>query len=440
MIEFTVSSSMLMMPRKLPHSAWLGHIPFASWLLEIQRPRSIVELGTHRGASFLALCQAVEALQLTSRVYAVDTWAGDEHAGFYGNEIYAELRDYQQRHYAGISEMMRMRFDEAIDYFEDGTVDLLHIDGLHTYDAVKEDFESWAPKLSERAVVLFHDTCVHEREFGVWRYWREISSSYPSFEFTHTHGLGVLLVGPDRCERLLQLAQASAAGDFATVNHLFDCLGRNIKNVEEIERVNAGLAAAHAELGRVGQEQQRLVAENERFQASQEELSAERERLSLEAARLREVESSLREKDAQFTQTEQSLDGRLQESERQLFVERSRLTQQETRIHELEALLRDKEAQFLEAEQSINAVKQQAVEADGVRYARLEAELPKIVGTLSGLEQRLSETLSETREIVTEARELSVAAVVDVVLPRLEQQNAKFDQLLRPWWQRNQSK
>lgn len=387
MIEFTVSSSMLMMPRKLPHSAWLGHIPFASWLLEIQRPRSIVELGTHRGASFLALCQAVESLQLSSRVYAVDTWAGDEHAGFYGNEIYAELRDYQQRHYAGISEMMRMRFDEAIEYFEDGTVDLLHIDGLHTYDAVKEDFESWAPKLSERAVVLFHDTCVHEREFGVWRYWGEISSSYPSFEFTHTHGLGVLLVGPDRCERLLQLAQASAKGEFATVNHLFDCLGRNIKNVEEIERVNAGLAAAHAELGRVGQEQQRLVAENGRFQASEQQLSAERDLLNQEAARLR-----------------------------------------------------DKEAQLLEAEQSIHAVKQQAVEADGVRYARLEAELPKIAGTLAGLEQSLSETLSETRQIVTEARELSVAAVVDVILPRLEEQNTKFDQLLRPWWQRNQSK
>lgn len=440
MIEFTVSSSMLMMPRKLPHSAWLGHIPFASWLLEIHRPRSIVELGTHRGASFLALCQAVESLQLSSRVYAVDTWEGDEHAGFYGNEIYAELRDYQQRHYAGISEMMRMRFNEAIEYFEDGTVDLLHIDGLHTYDAVKEDFESWAPKLSERAVVLFHDTCVHEREFGVWRYWREISCSHPSFEFTHTHGLGVLLVGPERCERLLQLAHASAAGEFATVNHLFDCLGRNIKNVEEIERVNAGLAAAHGQLGRVGQEQQRLMAENERLHASEEQLSAERDCLTQEAARLREVESSLREKEAQFTRSEQALKGRLQESEQQLFVEKSRLTQQEAKIHRLQALLSEKETQFLKAEQSIDEVKQRAVEADGVRYARLEAELPKIVGTLSGMEQRLSETLSETRQIVTEARELSVAAVVDAVLPRLEEQNLKFDQLLRPWWQRNQSK
>ena len=43
MIDFSLSPSMLLMPRKLPHSAWLGHIPFASWLLEVTRPQLIVE-------------------------------------------------------------------------------------------------------------------------------------------------------------------------------------------------------------------------------------------------------------------------------------------------------------------------------------------------------------------------------------------------------------
>lgn len=260
MIDFSLSPSMLLMPRKLPHSAWLGHIPFASWLLEVTRPQLIVELGTHNGASFLAFCQAIEAQQISSRVFAVDTWQGDEHAGFYGNEIYAELRDYQQRHYAGISEMMRMRFDQALEYFADGSIDLLHIDGLHTYDAVREDFETWRSKLSTRAVVLFHDSCVRERGFGVWQYWSEVSSQFPSFEFSHTHGLGVLLVGQDQPEVLLRLADASRDGGFSAINQLFDAFGRNIKNVEEIERVNCGLTAAHGEIRRLNAEQERLCA------------------------------------------------------------------------------------------------------------------------------------------------------------------------------------
>ncbi len=267
MIDFPLSPNMLMMPRKLPHSAWLGHIPFASWLVEVVRPKSIVELGTHNGASFLAFCQAVETQQVSARVFAVDTWEGDEHAGFYGNEIYAELRDYQQRHYAGISEMMRMRFDQALEYFADGSVDVLHVDGLHTYEAVREDFETWRSKLSPRAVVLFHDSCVRERGFGVWQYWSEISSQFPSFEFTHTHGLGVLLVGEEQPQALLQLSEAARDGQFATINQFFDALGRNIKNVEEIERVNQGLTAAHGEIGRLNGEVSRLNAEEARLHA-----------------------------------------------------------------------------------------------------------------------------------------------------------------------------
>ncbi|MDY4294406.1 class I SAM-dependent methyltransferase [Xanthomonas sp. LF02-5] len=256
MIGFAFSSSMLMIPRSLSLSAWLGHIPFASWLIEQLKPQSIVELGTHRGASFLAFCQAVDEQMLTARVFAVDTWEGDEHAGFYGEDVYNELHTYQQRYYAGISEMLRMRFSEALQYFADGSVDLLHIDGLHTYQAVREDFESWLPKLSSRAVVLFHDTCVREREFGVWQYWDEISRQYPSFEFTHTHGLGVLLVGEDRNPELVKLAEVAADGQFAPINHLFDALGRSVKGMEEIERLYVALATERAEIARLTQEQQ----------------------------------------------------------------------------------------------------------------------------------------------------------------------------------------
>ncbi|MFG3448724.1 class I SAM-dependent methyltransferase [Stenotrophomonas sp. NPDC047960] len=305
MIDFSFSPAMLMMPRKLPHSAWLGHIPFASWLLEVQRPELIVELGTHNGASFLALCQAVEAQQLGARVFAIDTWEGDEHAGFYGNEIYAELRDYQQRHYAGISEMMRLRFDQALEYFADGSVDLLHVDGLHTYDAVREDFESWRVKLSPRAVVIFHDSCVRERGFGVWQYWSEISKQFPSFEFTHTHGLGVLLVGEQQPEKLLHLAAAASRGEFAGINQLFDSLGRNIKNVEEIERVNGGLVAAHHEIRRLNVEEARLREELDRSAVQASEQIA---RLSLEEARLRALlESDAKEAHERYAAVESQL-------------------------------------------------------------------------------------------------------------------------------------
>lgn len=224
----------------------MGHIPFAGWLTEAIRPAIFVELGTHYGTSYLAFCQAVVANGLATRCFAVDTWEGDEHAGVYGEKIYGELHGYHATKYGAFSRLMRMTFDDAVGYFDDGSIDLLHIDGLHTYEAVRHDFETWLPKLSRRGVIIFHDTCVREREFGVWRFWGEISQRYPSFEFTHSHGLGVLAVGEEIPVPLQALLAATGEESGLLVNEMFESLGRTIDANFEIERLNRALAHEQA--------------------------------------------------------------------------------------------------------------------------------------------------------------------------------------------------
>ena len=176
--------------------AWLGHLPFAAWLLKQLRPSLFVELGTHSGNSYFSFCQAAREEELAVKCYAVDTWQGDEHAGSYGNEVFEQVNAHNQSHYAGFSRLLRITFDDAVNYFSVGSVDLLHIDGLHTYEAVKHDFDTWLPKLAPGAVVLFHDINVRERGFGVWKLWEELQARYAEHhEFVHSHGLGVLRIG-----------------------------------------------------------------------------------------------------------------------------------------------------------------------------------------------------------------------------------------------------
>lgn len=218
-------------PRRVttPHS-WLGHIPFAIWLVEFIKPRAIVELGVHTGNSFFAFCQGMSQAGLDTRVFGVDTWAGDSHAGFYEEQIYREVIEYNNANYALQATLLRMTFDDALEQVADASIDLLHIDGLHTYDAVKHDFETWLPKLSDRAVVLFHDTEVKRDSFGVHRFWDEIVQIYPGFRFHHSNGLGVLFVGQHVHVELVELFKdCSEEGLTQNMHNFFTVAGERLE-------------------------------------------------------------------------------------------------------------------------------------------------------------------------------------------------------------------
>jgi len=207
-------------------SSWNEHIPLAMFLVEILQPRVIVELGTQRGVSYCAFCQAVEELTLGTRCYAVDTWVGDAHAGMYKESVFQDLQEFHRR-YDSFSTLLRMTFDEALPRIADVSVDLLHIDGLHFYEAVKKDYESWLPKVGERGVVILHDTVEMAREFGVHQLWAELSPRFPSFNFEHGHGLGILAVGPQVPLPMLDFLRSANEKPEAT-RALFSSLGRRI--------------------------------------------------------------------------------------------------------------------------------------------------------------------------------------------------------------------
>jgi hypothetical protein len=214
-------------------SAWLEHIPFAFAVMHMCQPNTFVELGTWKGDSYCAFCQAVIQLQLPTRCTAIDTWQGDDHAGPLRATVFPALKQYHDAKYAGFSTLKQATFDQAVKDFADGSIDLLHIDGLHTYEAVKHDYESWRPKVSARGVVMFHDTQVREKDFGVWKLWEEISLNRPSFNFRHGHGLGVLALGADAPPALLRFLKI-ASSDGESVWAYFEALGQYVITLKQL--------------------------------------------------------------------------------------------------------------------------------------------------------------------------------------------------------------
>ena len=216
--------------------AWVQHIPFANYLIEVLKPDTFVELGTHSGNSYFAFCQAVNNLNINTKCYAIDTWEGDDHAGFYGNDVFQRINQINEENFKQFSVLMRMTFDEGQQYFNDKTIDLLHIDGLHTYEAVKHDFETWLPKMSEKGVVIFHDTNVKEREFGVWQLFEELEKKYTTFQFIHGYGLGVVCTGKTINPEFIEFVKEAQAKP--QVQNLFATLGDRVLVKQEKHDLN----------------------------------------------------------------------------------------------------------------------------------------------------------------------------------------------------------
>lgn len=276
MRRLRIGDELLWTPERLvPFEHWLGHIPFAFWLIKTLQPRRLAELGAHRGNSYCAFCQAITTLKLDTQAFAVDTWEGDLHMP-HEDGLLDDLRRYHAPRYDRFSQLLQMTFDEARQHFAPGSLDLLHIDGTHTYDAVRQDFETWRDTLSSRGVVLFHDIAVHKADYGVWRFWAEIAREYPHFAFTHSYGLGVLGVGADLPQPLMDLFAMEQVPELATrVRAIFDVRGQGLVARLRLEQAEAEQRRLEDALRPTSDAEAALTVELDRTQQTLAQLRAE---------------------------------------------------------------------------------------------------------------------------------------------------------------------
>ena len=162
---FWLSPTSYWLPERISStSAWLTHAPFAFWLMDVLRPRSIVELGTHYGFSCFVFAEAVRRLGLDCTISALDSWEGDDQAGIYGEDVYESVAGGRgERSYPDTVRLVRGYFDDSRPLVADDSVDLLHIDGRHGYEDVLADYTAWRSTVRDGGIILFHDIAEHQR-------------------------------------------------------------------------------------------------------------------------------------------------------------------------------------------------------------------------------------------------------------------------------------
>ena len=234
-------------------SSWWEHVPIAHWIIKRLKPNLVVELGTHYGVSFFGFCESAEKFSKDTFCYAVDTWEGDSQAGFYGNDVYEKVSQHFNTKHKSRGRLIRSSFDDAAAHFEDNTIDLIHIDGLHTYDAVKHDYETWRNKLKKGGSLMFHDWNVREADFGVWKLWEEIKTegNFQCIEIMNGHGLAIATKTNSKPEWHDELTDSLPV--LKTKGWLLD----------EIRRTRDLLEASDKELATRKEMEQALIAQND---------------------------------------------------------------------------------------------------------------------------------------------------------------------------------
>ena len=193
------------LPVKFGESAWYQHVPFAYWLIEQMKPKSFMELGVHNGVSYFAFCEAARQLNLNSKFIAVDNWVGDTQAGLFDTSVFNNLV-LNHKKYENFSTFMKSNFKEALSKIEDNSIELIHIDGFHSYNQVKNDYNFAFEKVNkENGIILLHDVNEYQITFGVNEFFSELEIKFRTFKFNHGHGLGVVLIGSNIDPNLIEM-------------------------------------------------------------------------------------------------------------------------------------------------------------------------------------------------------------------------------------------
>ena len=174
-------------------SAWKGHEDFAVKLVEYLNPEVVVELGVDWGFSVFAF-----ALPNIGTVYGIDWFQGDKYAGH--RTTYEQVLDERAKLDLRNVVLIKADFAEAAKSWTQ-PIDVLHIDGDHDYASVKQDFAHWARFVRDDGIILMHDTVSFPDDVG--RFYDELQ--LPKFNFTHSHGLGVVCKNQALLDKVVRL-------------------------------------------------------------------------------------------------------------------------------------------------------------------------------------------------------------------------------------------
>ena len=130
-----------------------------SLILGLPRNPLVLEIGTFKGWSAIIMAQAREDVKIITL---------DNYEGIPEDNIYSSVDEVNNNiRFSGcVKQILNLKLN-SFDYKVKQMFDLIFIDGDHTFEGVKHDFEKFLSFVKKDGFILFHD---YDNEDGVTRF------------------------------------------------------------------------------------------------------------------------------------------------------------------------------------------------------------------------------------------------------------------------------
>jgi len=164
---------------------------FFAFVCELN-PVNILEIGTAKGGALYLWLQAAHD---KATIVSVDLFGGEFGGGYHPCRIpfyQAFARSQQQLHLLQADSHAPSTLEKVKNHFNQTSIDFLFVDGDHTYEGAKQDFQDYGPLVKPGGWIAFHDILPRPDipDIQVDRLWNELKPKYETIEIIGKEGTG----------------------------------------------------------------------------------------------------------------------------------------------------------------------------------------------------------------------------------------------------------
>jgi len=169
-------------------------------LIAKYHPQVVLEIGTARGGNLFLLTKVSNP---NAHLISLDL-PGGKYGGGYSRWVGYFLKsfalDTQKISLIRADSHKVSTLNKLKKILKDKLIDVLYIDGDHSYEGVKKDFEMYGPLVKKGGIIAFHDIVIHPPEINchVNEYWNEIKHNFEYKEIVENWdqkmcGIGIII-------------------------------------------------------------------------------------------------------------------------------------------------------------------------------------------------------------------------------------------------------